>query len=51
MATSRQFNYYNSAFDTRQYYNKECIILLGCLCTILMQTRFGKSIKYIYCEM
>ena len=27
MAISRQFNYINSAFDTRQYYNKECIIL------------------------
>ena len=27
MATSRQFNYYNSAFDTRWYYNKECMIL------------------------
>jgi hypothetical protein len=37
MATSRQFNYYNSVFDTRQYYNKECIESLACLCTILMQ--------------
>jgi hypothetical protein len=26
MATSRQFNYYDSAFDTKQYYNKECIL-------------------------
>src|SRR5918999_2814000 len=49
MATSRQFNYYNSAFHTMQYYNKECIILLGCLCTISMQIRL--YVQYIYCEI
>jgi hypothetical protein len=32
MAISRQFNYYDSAFDTRQYYNNECIII-GQLCS------------------
>jgi hypothetical protein len=35
MATSRQFNYYNSVFDTRHYYNKECTIL-GYSCVILL---------------
>jgi hypothetical protein len=35
MATSRQFNYYNSVFDTKSYYNKECIIL-GYPCIILL---------------
>jgi hypothetical protein len=44
MATSRQFNYINSAFDTRQYYNKECIFL-GLFGPILIQTGFGMSIK------
>jgi hypothetical protein len=44
MATSRQFNYINSAFDTRQYYNKECIFL-GLFVPILIQTGFGMSIK------
>jgi hypothetical protein len=27
MATSRQFNYINSAFGTTQYYKKECIFI------------------------
>jgi hypothetical protein len=44
MATSRQFNYINSAVDTTQYYNKECIFL-GLSVPILIQTGFSISIK------
>jgi hypothetical protein len=44
MATSRQFNYINSALDTTQYYNKECIFL-GLSVPILIQTGFSMSIK------
>ncbi|HJU35267.1 MAG TPA: hypothetical protein VJ695_09110 [Nitrososphaera sp.] len=50
MATSRQFNYYNSAFDTRYYYNKECISIRR-VPLQFYTSMVGLSVNYIHYNM